>query len=225
MKVNEVLTEAGVIDTIRAIASKPGLLADPGNIRQTANRMATNRDVAQLAGQMAKVWNNVVSQERDRLQGAGSDGTIGERQYEQLLANFVEKNVVGRDLNSISDAGTRQEISNIIQRTQDNRSEPRQFAELFRQLIVMGLIARMQEPGQTNTPQPRTTNEPQTRPVSSERAAMRELEQAMDQLGIRGNMRKQIGGLISQLGGGESVRRTNNPAVDAFLMSLGIKLQ
>lgn len=225
MKVNEVLTEAGVVDTIRAIAKQPGLLANPDNIRQTANRMASNRDIAQLSQQMTKVWNNVVSQQRDKLQGSGGDGTIGEQPYEEMLANFVEKNVVGRDLNSIQDAGTKQEISNIIQRVQDNRDTPRQFNDLFRQLIVMGLIARMQQPGETSTIRPDSAQPEQTRSVGNERTAMRELEQAMDQLGIRRNMRQQIGGLVSQLGGGESVRRTNNPAVDAFLMSMGIKLK
>lgn len=225
MKVNEVLIEAGVIDTIRAIAKQPGLLANPENIRQTANRMASNRDIVQLSQQMTKVWNNVVSQQRDKLQSAGGDGTIGEKSYEDMLANFVEKNVVGRDLNSIEDTNTRQEISNIIQRVQDNRETPRQFGDLFRQLIVMGLIARMQKPSDTSTTQPDTTSADQTRAVGNERAAMREIEQAMDQLGIRRNMRQQIGGLVSQLGGGESVRRTNNPAVDAFLMSMGIKLR
>lgn len=223
MKVNEVLTEAGVVDTLKAIAKNSSLLANPQNIRATANKLATQRDVQQLADQMTKVWNNVVSQERTRLQGAGSDGTIGERQYEELLANFIEKNIVGKDLNSIQDAGTKQEISNIIQRTQDNRETPREFSELFRQLIVMGLIARMQAPGPGNTG---NTQTPDTnKPVSNERTAMRELEQALDQLGIRRQMRQQIGGLVNQLGGGQSVRRTGNPAVDAFLMSMGLTLR
>ena len=223
MKVNEVLTEAGVMDTLKAIAKNPSLLANPQNIRATANKLATQRDVQQLANQMTKVWNNVVSQERTRLQGAGSDGTIGERQYEQLLANFVEKNIVGRDLNSIQDTGTKQEISNIIQRTQDNRETPREFSELFRQLIVMGLIARMQVPGPGDTGEPQRPDT--NRPVSNERTAMRELEQALDQLGIRRQMRQQIGGLVNQLGGGQKVQRTGNPAVDAFLMSVGLTLQ
>ena len=223
MKVNEVLTEAGVMDTLKAIAKNPSLLANPQNIRATANKLATQRDVQQLADQMTKVWNNVVSQERTRLQGAGSDGTIGERQYEELLANFVEKNIVGKDLNSIQDAGTKQEISNIIQRTQDNRETPREFGELFRQLIVMGLIARMQTSGPSDTGEP---PRPDTnRPVSNERTAMRELEQALDQLGIRRQMRQQIGGLVNQLGGGQSVKRTGNSAVDAFLMSMGLTLR
>ena len=225
MKVNEVLTEAGVVDTLKAIAKNPSLLANTQNIRATANKLSTQRDVQQLANQMTKVWNNAVSQERTRLQGAGSDGTIGERQYEQLLANFVEKNIVGRDLNSIKDNSTKQEISNIIQRTQDNRETPREFSELFRQLIVMGLIARMQTPGQSDMSNQQTSDTPDNRPVGNERTAKREIEQALDQLGIRNNMRQQIGGLVNQLGGGQSVKRTGNPAVDAFLMSIGLQLK
>ena len=225
MKVNEVLTEAGVVDTLKAIAKNPSLLANPENIRATANKLSTQRDVQQLADQMTKVWNNAVSQERTRLQGAGSDGSIGERQYEQLLANFVEKNIVGRDLNSIEDNSTKQEISNIIQRTQDNRETPREFSELFRQLIVMGLIARMQTPGQSGMSDQQTSDTPGNRLVGNERTAKREIEQALDQLGIRNNMRQQIGGLVNQLGGGQSVKRTGNPAVDAFLMSIGLQLK
>ena len=223
MKVNEVLTEAGVIDTLKAVAQQ-GLISGTDNIRQTANKLATQRSVQQLADQMVKVWNGLTTQERNRLQGAGGDGTIGEQQYEEMLANFVSKNIVGQDLNNVKDNNTKQEIANIIQRVQDNRETPREFAELFRQLIVMGLIARMQAPSSTTTSNDRPV-EPEQRVVGNERTAMRELEQALDQLGIRRNMRQQIGGLVNQLGGGQSVKRTGNPAVDAFLMSMGLQLR
>jgi hypothetical protein len=223
MKINEVLTEAGVMDTLKAIAQQ-GMLSGINNVRQTANRLANQRDVQQLADQMTKVWNNLTDKERERLQGAGSDGSIGEQKYKEMLANFVSKNIVGQDLNNIKDTNTKQEIANIIQRVQDNRETPREFAELFRQLIVMGLIARMQAPSSTTTSNDRPV-EPEQRAVGNERTAMRELEQALDQLGIRRNMRQQIGGLVNQLGGGQSVKRTGNPAVDAFLMSMGLQLR
>jgi len=223
MKVNEVLTEAGVMDTLKAVAQQ-GLISGTDNIRQTANKLATQRSVQQLADQMVKVWNGLTTQERNRLQGAGGDGSIGERQYEEMLANFVSKNIVGQDLNNIKDNNTKQEIANIIQRVQDNRETPREFAELFRQLIVMGLIARMQSPTGTTTRNDQPV-EPEQRAVGNERTAMRELEQALDQLGIRRQMRQQIGGLVNQLGGGQSVKRTGNPAVDAFLMSMGLQLR
>ena len=223
MKVNEVLTEASVMDTLKAVAQQ-GLISGTDNIRQTANKLATQRSVQQLADQMVKVWNGLTTQERNRLQGAGGDGTIGERQYEEMLAKFVSKNIVGQDLNNIKDNNTKQEIANIIQRVQDNRETPREFAELFRQLIVMGLIARMQAPTGTTTSNDRPV-EPEQRAVGNERTAMRELEQALDQLGIRRQMRQQIGGLVNQLGGGQNVKRTGNPAVDAFLMSMGLQLR
>jgi len=224
MKVNEILTEAGVMDTLKAVAQQ-GIISGTDNIRQTANKLATQRSVQQLADQMVKVWNGVTTQERNRLQGAGSDGSIGERQYEEMLANFVSKNIVGQDLNNIEDNNTKQEIANIIQRVQDNRETPREFNELFRQLIVMGLIARMQQPASSDMGNTQTPNTTDNRPVGNERTAMRELEQALDQMGIRRNMRQQIGGLVNQLGGGQAVKRTGNPAVDAFLMSMGLKLR
>lgn len=224
MKVNEVLTEAGVMDTLKAVAQQ-GLISGTDNIRQTANKLATQRSVQQLADQMVKVWNGLTTQERNRLQGAGGDGSIGERKYEEMLANFVSKNIVGQDLNNIKDNNTKQEIANIIQRVQDNRETPREFAELFRQLIVMSLIARMQGPGTSDTSTSQTPDTTDSRPIGNERTAMRELEQALDQLGIRRQMRQQIGGLVNQLGGGQSVKRTGNPAVDAFLMSMGLQLR
>lgn len=224
MKVNEILTEASVADTIKAIASKPGLIADPANIRQTANKLRTDRDVGQLTLAMIKVWNNLVSAERDKRQGLGADGTIDDQTYKTLLTAFIQKNLVGGSLTNL-DANVRSELADIINQVTDARDRAdaaRVFPNLFGQLIGTSLVARSQVSPQTNTPSSTDTSR---RPVANERTAMRELEQALDQLGIKGPMRKQIGGLVSQLGGGQSVRSTNNPAVDAFLMSMGIKLQ
>jgi hypothetical protein len=224
MKINEVLTEAGVMDTIKAVAQQ-GLISGTDNIRQTANRIASNRSVQQLADSMTKVWNNMVSQERDRMQGAGSDGTINGKRYIEMLTKFAGTNVVGQDINNIEDTNTKNEINNIIQRIQDNRESPKAFQDLFKQMIVMGLIARTQQPASSDMGNTQTPNTTDNRPVGNERTAKREIEQALDQLGIRNNMRQQIGGLVNQLSGGQAVKRTGNPAVDAFLMSMGLTLR
>ena len=217
MKVNEVLTEAGVMDTLKALAQQ-GLLSGVNNIRQTANRLANQRDVQQLANQMTKVWNNVVSQERTRLQGAGSDGTIGERQYKELLANFVSKNVVGRDLNTIQSSDTKQEISNIIQRIQDNRESPRAFSELFRQMIIMGLIARMEGGSQQQQQPPgnqqSTTSQPPPRSVNA-------VIDAFKDAGIREADLAQLKAAISSISGIQPIR-TQDTTARALLQALGI---
>jgi len=217
MKINEVLTEAGVMDTLKAIAKDPRLLANPKNISATANRLRTQRDVQQLAGQMVKVWNNVVNQERKRLQGAGSDGTIGEDSYQQLLAKFIEKNIVGTKLDSINNTTTKQQISKTIQLVQDNRGTPRQFNDLFSELISLGLVARVQASSQTQ-------QEPSVQQTPTDSPPPRSVNAVIDALkdaGVRTAELRQLKAAISAISGIQPIR-TQDTTTRALLQALGI---
>ena len=167
MKVNEVLTEAGVADTVRAIMSQPGILADRANFMQTVNKLRTNRDVGQLTLAMIKVWNNVVTKERDRRQGMGGDGTVDDNSYRELLIQFIEKNLIGGDMSKLSSDAS-QAIGTIINQITDKRMDAnaaRLFPELFGQLIGSSLLARAQigaAQNTTNTGSPSNTPPPRT---------------------------------------------------------------
>ena len=167
MKVNEVLTEAGVVDTVKAIMSQPGILADRANFMQTVNKLRTNRDVGQLTLAMIKVWNNVVTKERDRRQGMGGDGTVDDNSYRDLLIQFIEKNLIGGDMSKLSSEAS-QAIGTIINQITDKRMDTnaaRLFPELFGQLIGSSLLARAQigaAQNTTNTGSPTSTPAPRT---------------------------------------------------------------
>jgi hypothetical protein len=213
MKVNEVLTEASVADTVKAIASKPGLIANPGNIRQTANKLRTDRDVGQLTLAMIKVWNNLISAERDKRQGLGADGTIDDQTYKTLLTAFIQKNLVGGSLTNL-DANVRSELADIINQVTDARDRAdaaRVFPNLFGQLIGTSLVARSQVSTQTDTSTTTTTPPPRT---------VNAVKDALKNARLNDTDIAKVREAISSLN--INPVRTNDPSVIALLKTLGI---
>ena len=220
MKVNEVLIEAGVADTVKAIMSQPGILADPANFMQTVNKLRTNRDVGQLTLAMIKVWNNVTTQERNRRQGLGGDGTLDDKSYRDLLIQFIEKNLIGGDLSTLSSEAS-QAIGTIINQVTDKRMDAnaaRLFPELFGQLIGASLLARAQKGDAQNTTNTgsSTGTPPGTPPPRTARGVADRLRAA----GLNNTEIGKIRSAIAELG--IDPIRTNDATAIALFQALGI---
>lgn len=216
MRINEVLTEAGVADTVKAIMAQPGILSDPANFKQTVNRLRTNRDVTRLTSAMIKVWNNVVAQERNRRQGMGSDGTLDDNSYRNLLIQFIEKNLIGGNLSTLSPEAA-QSIATDVNQITDKRTDAnatRVFPELFGSLIGSSLLARAQiGAAQNNTGTGPTSNTP---PPRTARAVQDKLKAA----GLNDTEIGKVRAAIADLG--IDPIRTNDPTVMALFKALGI---
>ena len=216
MKVNEILTEAGVADTVKAIMSQPGILADPANFMQTVNKLRTNRDVGRLTLAMIKVWNNVTTQERNRRQGMGGDGTLDDNSYRDLLIKFIERNLIGGDLSTLSPEAS-QAIGTIINQVTDKRMDAnaaRLFPELFGQLIGASLLARAQKgdaQNTTNTGSPTGTPPPRT---------ARGVEDRLRAAGLNNTEMGKLRSAIAELG--IDPIRTNDATAIALFQALGI---
>ena len=216
MKVNEVLTEAGVVDTVKAIMSQPGILADRANFMQTVNKLRTNRDVGQLTLAMIKVWNNVVTKERDRRQGMGGDGTVDDNSYRDLLIQFIEKNLIGGDMSKLSSEAS-QAIGTIINQITDKRMDTnaaRLFPALFGQLIGSSLLARAQIGDAQNTTNTGTSSG--TPPPRTARGVADRLRAA----GLNDTELGKVRNAIAELG--IDPIRTSDATAIALFQALGI---
>lgn len=209
MKVNEVLTEAGVVDTIKAIAKQPGLLMDPTKIEATANKLRNSRDMQQLAKSMKTTWVQLLDQQRDRIEAFGADGSLNDAQYKGLLTKFVEKNVLG---GGKADSKMAADIDQVVA----DRDDPNKFPATFEKMITKGVIYRItstsDNQSQSSTqPQPNNTLSP--RRVEDVLASFREAR-------IQPQDINQIKAVIQTMNI-EPVR-TNDAKTEAVLKALGI---
>ena len=217
MKVNEVLTEAGLGDALAAIAKDPRILANPGNISAAANRLKGNRDVANFTQQMVKVWNNVVDQEREKRQrqAQGFDGgKIPEEDYVALLKKFVSQTILGTPTN--------RGIDLIIQDTVKaaDAGDANAFKTNFEELVSNALMIKAMTSADNVTPQQQSnTTTDQTPPPRTVSAVQDALRQAK----INDTDLNKFKAAIASIGINEKVR-TNDPTIRALLTTLGIPL-
>lgn len=208
MKINEVLTEAGVIDTIKAIAKQPGLLSDPSKIEATANKLRNSRDLQQLAKSMKTMWIQLLDQQRDRIEAFGADGSLNDAQYKGLLTQFVEKNLLG---GSKADSGMAADINQVVA----DRDDPNKFPETFEKMITKGLIYRITNDGSQQSSQ--------QQPQQNNTLTPRREQDVLDRFREAGIQTADIASLKAAL---TTMKiepiRTNDPATQAVLKALGI---
>jgi hypothetical protein len=207
VKINEVLTEAGVIDTIKAIAKQPGLLSDPSKIEATANKLRNSRDLQQLAKSMKTMWVQLLDQQRDRIEAFGADGSLNDAQYKGLLTQFVEKNLLG---GSKADNKMAADINQVVA----DRDDPNKFPETFEKMITKGLIYRITNDGSQQSQQQSQQNN--TLAPRREQDVLDRFREAGIQAGDMASLKAALSTMkIEPI-------RTNDPATQSVLKAFGI---
>jgi len=214
MKVNEVLTEAGIGDALKAIAKNPKLLANPGNIGAAANRIENEQAVQQFTQQLVKVWKNVLDQEKDKIQRAGLSGKISDQDYEKLLKGFISKTVLAGGQTNTALDGIIKDIT-----TASNKGQTQLVNNLFQDLVSQSLMIRaMSSATQQQQPQPQQQQQQQ------QQAPLRTIDQVKDEFRnsqIRDAEINQIKAAISSMNIQQPIR-TQDPTARALLQVLGI---
>ena len=214
MKVNEVLTEAGIGDALKAIAKNPKLLANPGNIGAAANRIENEQAVQQFTQQLVKVWKNVLDQEQDKIQRAGLSGKISDQDYEKLLKGFISKTVLAGGQTNTALDGIIKDIT-----TASNKGQTQLVNNLFQDLVSQSLMIRaMSSATQQQQPQPQQQQQQQ------QQAPLRTIDQVKDEFRnsqIRDAEINQIKAAISSMNIQQPIR-TQDPTARALLQVLGI---
>jgi len=214
MKVNEVLTEAGIGDALKAIAKNPKLLANPGNIGAAANRIENEQAVQQFTQQLVKVWKNVLDQEQDKIQRAGLSGKISDQDYEKLLKGFISKTVLAGGQTNTALDGIIKDIT-----TASNKGQTQLVNNLFQDLVSQSLMIRaMSSATQQQQPQPQQQQQQQ------QQAPLRTIDQVKDEFRnsqIRDAEINQMKAAISSMNIQQPIR-TQDPTARALLQVLGI---
>lgn len=216
MKANEFLKEAGIGDALKAIAKDPTLLANPKNIPAAANRIEGNRAVQDFTQQLVKVWQNVLDQEQDKMQRAGTAGKISDQEYERLLKGFISKTVMG---GGQTNAALDRIITGIT--TASNRGQTQLVNNLFQDLVSQGLMIRAMS---SATAQSQNQNSAPNAQPQNNQPPLRSVAQVKDALGdarIRDAEINQMKAAISAMGIKDPIR-TSDPTAKALLQTLGI---
>ena len=217
MKVNEVLTEAGLGDALAAIAKDPRILANPGNISAAANRLKGNRDVTNFTQQMVKVWNNIVDQEREKRQrqAQGFDGgKMPEEDYVALLKKFISQTILGTPTN--------RGIDLIIQDTVKaaDAGDANAFKTNFEELVSNALMIKAMTSADGSTSQQQTSTTPDETPPPR---TVNAVQDALRRAKINDTDLNKLKAAIASIGISEKVR-TSDPTIRALLTTLGIPL-
>lgn len=212
MQINEILTEASIGDALAAIAKDPRILANPGNIEAAANRLRSNRDVANFTQQMLKVWNNLVDQERkkNQSQAQGFDGgRMPIEDYENLLKKFISQTILGTPTNR----GVDMIIQDVVKAAE--AGDKNAFKTNWEELVSNALMIKSMTAD---------TTQQQDNTIDSSTPPPRSVDQVKDALRgarISDAQINQLKAAIASMGIKDAVR-TNDRTIRALLTTLGI---
>ena len=187
----------------------------PGQFFKGA-QAAQNTDM--LAKAMLKQWNTKAAQLANAAAATGA-GTVSDQEYKDQLEDFVEKNMLQKQIDELDPTST-QRMTQMISKVVASRNDARQLDQAFRDMAKITTTARM---------------DPSLRRFGRGSAAAATPATAAGQAGAQQTKPFNIGTympaqsmqdkLLQDIGGPQTVRSTRNANIDAFLTQLGVQVQ
>ena len=180
MQIHELtkLTEAGVMDYLKAAVSRDPALANM-SYDQKIKAMQNDESMKKLAQVASQNWINKTV----NLQRANMGQPISDQEYTDNLTDFVNKVMLGGQLNQL-DPTSKARVDQAIQYVASKKNTPKDLPAAFQSLAVRTSAARMQQKqpkGQRatgNTTQTPTPTPTATTPAQPTPAQIRQQKQA-----------------------------------------------
>lgn len=250
MQIHELttLTEAGIIDYIKAAVNKDPNLAGM-SVSQRAQALQNNQVIKQLGEVLTQQWlaKAAILQKQAAAQPqqfqaqtptqAGQPNNrvqIAPDVYKKYLLDFVNKTVFRNQMRYL-DASSRAQVDKNINDIVASKDTPQALLPLFQDLAQTASITMMSsmgsqsstatpaagQPAGPGTPAAKTNTQSATAKVPSAASVKRDLES----IGARFPGRDALQQTIEQLHGESRVSKTDNAYANALLQLLGFTVQ
>jgi hypothetical protein len=185
----------------------------PGQFFKGA-QAAQNTDM--LAKAMLKQWNTKAAQLANAAAATGT-GTVSDQEYKEQLEDFVEKNMLQKQIDELDSTST-QRMNQMIAKVVASRNNSSQLDQAFRDMAKITTTARMDPSlrrfgGRAAATPTAAQGQPgaQQAPQATAQTLMPSSAQQTD--------------VLAHFGGrGARFQSTNNANVDAFLQQLGLRM-
>jgi hypothetical protein len=232
MKINEVLTEAGMIDNlvanIKSVTTKDPRLASM-TTDQKVDYFLRQPGMQKASDLARQVWEKQIVATMSANQAAGRGLTsISDQEYRNMLNNFVEKNLINSkitDLDNENQQRVNSAVVNVLRAK--GADDQRDMDAAFDDLVSVASVARVVDSSVAQSAPTSQTPPAQNTGVSMGlRKAKTNAEQILDgTVGLRPNQIKQLGSAFQQQAGTKTVRSTGNNSVDGMLLALGFDVR
>lgn len=246
MQIHELtkLTEAGIIDYVKAAMSKDPNLAGM-SVTQRAQAIQNNTVIKQLGEVLTQQWmskvailqKQAVAQPQQFQAQAAAGQPKGRAQidpavYKKYLVDFVNKTVFRNQMRYL-DASSRAQVDNDIDSIVASKDNPQSLLPLFQNLAQTASLTMMTTPGSQNVTAPGTaqTNKSSAQPpaAATKSAATApsaaSVKRDFESVGVRFPGREALQQTIEQLHGDSRVSKTDNAYANAILQLMGFTVQ
>lgn len=221
--------------TAPAAAPKPGgyfsrtnLAGMVGNLQQKLQTRKVQQNTSMAAKAALQQWNNKVIQLTQAAAGQPVDAT----EYENQLADFVERVMLRSYKIADMEAQSQQRIEQAIGDVVQNRNDRAGLTSAFEKLAQQTVVARL-DPAKTSFQSPaaqKTLGPGAKQPASAQQPVVLNAQQAQaaaNQALRNANVNAQqlATQLATQAGGPVVIPRTNNNVVNALLSAIGVQVK
>jgi len=188
---------------------KQAAQAAMGNVGAQA---AQNTDM--LGKAMLKQWNMKAAQLAQAAAATGA-GTVTDQEYKEQLEDFVEKNMLQKQIDELDPTSTPR-MNQMIAKVVSARNDARQLDQAFRDMAKITTTAR------TDPSLRRFGGRAASAPAAAGQPGAQQTPQATAQSLVPSTV--QFNDILAHFGGrGAQFRPTGNANVDAFLTQMGLR--
>lgn len=227
-KLDEIdLVPSGIRRTVGGLRDRMAARQLKKQTSQATTAVAQNVRAASNAA--LQQWNNKVA-----LLSQASGGTVDPTEYENHLADFVERVMLRSYKLADLDPQSQQRVESAIGAVMQNKDDPRSLAAAFEKLVQQTMVARLdpektafQSPAAQKTVGPGAKNAPGVaQPAPSAAMTSAEAAKAVSSVLRASRVNQQVlAANVQKILGPVEVQRTNNDTVNALLQSLGIQVK
>lgn len=159
-----------------------------------------------------KQWANRVAQLTNAA-ATSAAGTLTKAEYDRNLLDFVAKNMLQKDINSL-DTTSKSRVAAHVKAIAQAKDDPAKLQQAFKDLAKTTVVARIDPKKATIAPAQQSTMN-----VQQARSAVDQFLQG----GISSQQQNALASFLQQTSGTPAVKSTGNPVTDALLNKLGIQ--
>ena len=219
--------QAGTAGAAPAAAAAPavsqGRLARAAQATVQATKAAFGNQGAQaaqntdmLAKAMVKQWNTKAAQLANAAAATGA-GTVSDQEYKDQLEDFVEKNMLQKQIDELDPTST-QRMNQMITKVVASRNDSRQLDQAFRDMAKITTTARM-DPSLRRFGRGAAAATPA---AAGQAGAQQTPMLSPTQLVGSGT---KVNDMMTYFGGPQQIQATGNAKIDDFLGKLGMRLR
>jgi hypothetical protein len=175
---------------------------------------AQNTDM--LAKAMLKQWNTKAAQLANAAAASGA-GTVSDQEYKDQLEDFVEKNMLQKQIDELDSTST-QRMNQMITKVVASRNNSSQLDQAFRDMAKITTTARMDPSLRRFGGRAAATPTAAQGQPGAQQAPQATAQTLMPSSAQQTNVLAHFGGR------GARFQSTNNDNVDAFLQQLGLRM-